>query len=245
MRRVTAIIAGLGVCLATASGFAETIVNIGTVSQFSSPSDLDLTGDFVKAVNFAGPDLTVSGLTFSSDEGDPDFVGPNDIASWATRPEFGDSTDDDNLEQIMHSIRFALNSSADTTLEAHIGVEAGQLYKIQLLISANRNEARRWDIEIEGIEAVDEIFSLGLDTDTYDIGRSMVYAHTLIAGDDTLDIRMGNLFGEISSGDPNPIWQAMTVELVPEPTTTSLMLLGLLAAFATTGRNGRGKTSFL
>lgn len=212
----------------TTSVHGATVVNFGEVRQFSGPGDLDLSGNMVKAVNFNGADITVAGVTFASDAGDAELVGPQNVVGWQTRPEYGATADDDNLESIMHDIRWA-NSGASEFLEAHIGVTTGQEYKVQLLISGNHPENRVWDIEVEGAIAIDELTSLGLDTDTYDIGRSIVYTHTFTAGDNTLDIVMGNVSGDTVGADLNPIWQALTVEAVPEPSTGLLLLVGLTA----------------
>ncbi len=227
MKNTSGIVALLLMTLIASVGVAQTtVVNFGTVSQFTGPGDLDLSGDIVRAVNFNGSDTTVAGVNFKSDAGDPDFVGPQQVVGWQNRPEYGDTADDDNLEAIMHDIRWA-NSGASEFLEAHVPVTAGQEYKLQLLISGNHQESRVWDIEIEGMEAVDSLTSLGLHTDTYDVGRSVVYTFQDQAPDDVLDIRMGQIFGETAGDDLNPIWQAMTLELIPEPSAASLMLMSL------------------
>ena len=225
MRNILATIAVIGMCFVASTGFAATVITIGTISQFTGPGDLDLDGNIVKATNFNGPDTTVAGVTFESDAGDPDYVGPQNVVGWQTKPEYGNSSDDDNLEAIMHDIRWA-NSAVPEFVEAHIPVIAGELYKLQILISGNHPEFRVWDIEWEGIEAVDSITSLGFTSDTYDMGRSTVYTLEAPAIDDVMDIRMGQVFGQTEGDDLNPIWQALTLELVPEPSTGLLILLG-------------------
>ena len=226
MKTSIAVLVLSSVCLLIPTANAATVVNFGTVSQFEGPGDLDLDGNIVKATNFNGSALSVAGVTFEADAGDTDYVGPQNVVGWQNRPEYGATADDDNLEQIMHDIRWA-NSGAGEFLEANIGVDVGTEYKVQLLISGNHQENRVWDIEVEGAIGVEDITSLGLDTDAYDVGRSVVYTHTLTADDDTLNIVMGNVSGDTAGDDLNPIWQALTVEAIPEPSAATLALLGL------------------
>lgn len=231
MKLFSAVSLGIGLVLLASPALAQpTVIGLGTVSQFTGPGDLDLDGNIVKATNFNGPDTVVNGVTFATDVGDPDYIGPQNVVGWQTKPEYGDTADDDSLEAIMHNIRWANTGAPEQEfLEAHIPVVAGQEYQLQILVSGNHEEARVWDLEVEGIEAVDGLTSLGLDTDTYDIGRSVVYTVQAEAPDDVFDIRMGTLFGQEFGADLNPIWQGLTLEAIPEPTTASLLLLGLVS----------------
>ncbi len=221
MKALTSTIGILGAWLCLAgSGHAVTTVHDGSIAIFNGPDDLDLLGEFVYAINFSAndPPLTVSGVTFTPDTAPPDgatFVGPNNVTPWQNKPEYGDSPGINNLEEIMADIRWA-NSASGERLEAHLPVTSGETYKIQILISGNRDEDRRWDIEVEGVQVVDEITSLGESPDGlvpfYDTGSSVVYSLVVTVADSFLNIRMGDLGGDNDGGDRNAIWQALTVE---------------------------------
>jgi len=209
-----------------ASSHASTTVNAGSIGVITGPNDLDLLGEIVYAVNFSpnDPALTVNGVVFSPDTPPPagaSFVLPQNVAPWQTKPEFGDSLSDNNLEEIFQDIRWA-NNGVGERLEAHFAVNAGETYKIQILINGNHAaDDRRWDIEVEGAISVDEITSLGESVDgsvpLYDPATGVVFTQTVTVADSSLDIRMGDI-GEANDGaDRNPIWQGIIVErLVPD-----------------------------
>ena len=218
--------ASLAVLLALKAG-AATTVNFGTVSQISGPGGLDLAGELAYAINFTpnDPPLVVNGVTFTPDSSLPAglTVGLN-VTPWQAKPNFGSGVDNDNLEEIYQDIRWAPTASGQT-LQAHIPVTAGETYKVQILVYGNSaTDNRRWDIEIEGALAVDEFTSLGISSapspgglPAYSAAAGLVYTHTLVAGDATLDILQGSLGGSSDGGDRNPIWQALTVEhIVPD-----------------------------
>jgi len=146
---------------------ADTNVILGSVRQFSGPGDanLDLTGRFDFAINFSPDDplRVVNGMTFTPDNqgiAGATFISPQNIAGWQTKPEFGATADANALEEIMHDIRWADNGSGQK-VQATLRVTPGLAYKIQVLISGNGPENRRWDIRFNGLNAVDEITSLG------------------------------------------------------------------------------------
>jgi len=171
-----------------ASSHASTTVNAGSIGVITGPNDLDLLGEIVYAVNFSAndPALTVNEVVFSPDTPAPagaSFVLPLNVAPWQTKPEFGDSLSDNNLEEIFQDIRYA-DTSVGGRLEAHFAVTAGDTYKIQILINGNHaTDDRRWDIEVEGAISVDEITSLGGSIDgtvpLYDPGTGVVFTQTV------------------------------------------------------------------
>ena len=214
----------LGLLAATlATAEAATTVSAGSVSPVRGPDDLDLSGDIVYAVNFSpnDPDLIIKGVTFVPDSVAPGgsfFVLPNTVAPWQVRPNFGTSADADALEQVYEDIRWA-NAGAGQQLEAHFPVIPGQTYKVQVLVYGNAPESRRWDISVEGSTSVDEFTSLGISAPgtslpPYRNDTGVVFTQQLTAGDDTLDVVMGNLDGEFDGGDRNAIWQGITVERI-------------------------------
>ena len=224
MRKPPVLFCALGLlAVPWATSDAATTVSAGTISFVRGPADLDLSGTFPYAVNFStnDPELVVNGVTFVPDTAPPIgafFVTPQSVTPWQATPQFGTSDDENNLEQIYQDIRWA-NNAAGERLEAHFNVTPGQTYKIQILVSGNAPENRRWDIEVEGNLSVDEFTSLGLSAPgtilpPYRNNTSVVFTQQVTATDDSLDVIMGNLGGENDLGDRNAIWQGITVEQI-------------------------------
>ncbi|MBL9166904.1 MAG: lamin tail domain-containing protein [Verrucomicrobiales bacterium] len=219
------------------SGSAATVVKLGTVSSVFGPEDLDLEGEFVYAVNFSADDpvRVVKGVTFTPDRTripGATFLGPQQVAPWMTTPDFGDSPDDDALEGIFQDIRWA-NSGASERLRATLAITNGVEYKLQILISANNAENRRWDIRINGAQAVDEITSLGVSPgEGYSSGRATVYTYQFLSKTNSFVVEMGSFFGSNDGGDRNPIWQGLTLEKIFIPPTPDQVLLESREFFA-------------
>ena len=238
---------------------AGTVVNAGSISAIHGPNDLDLLGEIVYAINFSpdDPPRTVNGIVFTPDTAPPvgaTLVGPQNVVGWQTKPEFGDTPSDNELEAVFQDIRWANNANGER-LEAHLPVTAGQSYKVQILISGNHAaDNRRWDIEVEGAIVVDEIVSLGESPDgslpVYDVGTATVYTHTVTVADSFLDVRMGDLGEGNDGGDRNPIWQGIIVErVVPDsdgdglPDSWELEKFGNLSQTATGDTDSDGLTN--
>lgn len=192
--------------LAGRTAQAQMVVHFGTVAQFGGPEDLDLTGNFPYAINLDDDqDRTVNGVTFKTDRNPIpgySFTIPNEVTVWQTKPEFGDTADDDALEEIMQDIRWTNVSGVG----AFFDVNGLHDYKLQLLWSGNHDENRRWQIDINGQRAVTEAQSLG--EFPYDIGKSIVYT-TTVGSSASIDV----IYSLGTAGtDPNGILQAITVE---------------------------------
>ncbi len=217
------LVVGMGMGLAPALE-AATVVKVGAVVPVGHATDLDLEGDFVYAINFSAddPPRTVRGVTFLPDTqaiAGATLVGPQQVTPWQIRPELGDDPDDDELEEILHDIRWANNGGGER-LRATLEVTPGEEYKLQILFSGNTPENRRWDIRVAGQEAVDEVTSLGVSPgESYAVNRATVYTCQIAAGSTPLVVEMGDLFGAHDGGDRNPIWQALTLERVTVPPT--------------------------
>jgi hypothetical protein len=123
-----------------------------------------------------------------------------------------------------------------------VPVTSGETYKIQILFNGNHVESRIWDIEVEGVQTVDEVTSLGMSGTPYSATTAVVYTHTITAGDSTLDIRMGDFGGANDGGDRNAIWQGLIVEhIVPDTDTDGLPDAYELQKFVTIGaQSGTG-----
>ncbi len=205
---------------------AETTVNNGFVYPIHGVGELDLTGGLIYAINFSATTTpVVNGVTFAPDYNPPAGVtlaGANNIDFWQASPNFGSTPDGLALSEVYRGIRYAL-PAAGQALEAHLLVTPGETYKIQLLIYENKTGNRRWDIQVEDVLSVDEFTSLGKTTvDTslrpYQPNVGIVFTQQLVAGDDSLDILMGDIGGNSDGGDRNPICQGLTVEHI---TTTA------------------------
>lgn len=217
---------------------AGTVIKLGNVTQIRGPQDLDLEGQFVYAINFSAndPARTVRGVVFLPDRlGIPGakLVGPQQVSPWQTKPEFGATADANNLEEVFQDIRWA-NSGGNERLRAELAVQVGDEYKLQILISANGNETRRWDIRVNGLQAVDEVTSLGVSPgESYSRGRATLYTYSFTATSATAVVEMGDLFGANDGGDRNPIWQGLTLERVTSPPTPDDIALEALQFFPT------------
>jgi hypothetical protein len=209
---------------------AATTVKMGAVTQIRGAKDLDLEGEILYAINFSADDgpRKVRGITFLPDTQKivgATLVGPQQVTSWQTKPEFGGSVDDDQLEEIFSDIRWAVAGSGER-LRASLTVVAGEQYKLQILISGNSPEDRRWDIRVGGSEAVDEMTSLGVAPgQAYFPDRATLYTCEITATSGVLVVEMGNLFGTVDGGDRNPIWQALTLERITVPPAPQDILL--------------------
>lgn len=201
------------------SAVADTVVKLGAVTQISGPQDLDLDGEFLYAINFStdDPPRTVHGVTFLPDNKKipgATLVGPQQVTPWQSKPEFGSTVDANQLEEIFADIRWA-NTGSSERLRATLVVTNAEEYKLQILISGNSPEDRRWDIRVNGKDAVDEITSLGASPgQTYSVNRATLYTYQFTSSSNKLVVEMGTLFGINDGGDRNPIWQALTLKRV-------------------------------
>ncbi len=222
---------------------AGTAVSLGSVRQFTGPADanLDLAGQFDYAVNFSANDpvRTVNGLAFTPDTqaiSGASFIGPRNVTPWQTKPEFGTSTDANELEEIMADIRWA--ESPGEKLQATLAVTPGTTYKIQVLISGSKAESRHWDISLNGQPAVDEITSLGTSPgESYSALRGTVWTHSFTPTTTPVTVEMGDFFGTNDGGDRNPIWQALTLERIYIPPAPSNIALTPTQFFPTQTAN--------
>ncbi|MGI8603995.1 MAG: hypothetical protein ACR2OZ_13525 [Verrucomicrobiales bacterium] len=252
MKDLRLLLALTGLFICEGSLWAATTVNLGTVSPVAGPGSLDLAGDILYAIHF-GPNnpstLTVNGVPFLSDTAPPpgaSFVGPNSVPfpGWQTKPEFGGSADDNALEDIYQDIRWA-NNALGETLQANLDVVAGEPYRLQLLFYGNHAvDDRRWDIVVDGAQAVDQVVSLGVsnfgELPPYSPNQGLVYTYDFLAPDNQVNVVMGQLFGITEGADLNPIWQGLTLERIPEPAALALGSFGLIALLRRRRRFDRG-----
>lgn len=229
----------------TSAARAVTTVNAGSINAVTGPGSLDFSNNLY-AVRFNGPALAVNGVTFVSDTTPPvgfSSVGPQLVTDWQTKPEFGGTANDNNLEEIYSDIRWTNQgpdgAGGDPNLQANMAVVPGQMYRLQVLFYANHAlETRGWDILVDGIGTVDNISSHGVVTGAgfpaYSPNMGLVYTYDFIAPDGTVNVAFGhgNLIGPGGAGefaDDNAIWSGIMLSAIPEPSTA---LLGGVAALA-------------
>ncbi len=206
-----ATIVTLLVLSSTSFSHGQMTVNFGEVVPVSGPNDL-VTLQFPESVVYAidvwgDEDREVNGVLFLGDNTGEDIPGyrtdfTHTVTGWQNKPEYGDTIDDDNFEEINHDIRWTNNADGDA-VGVHFEVEPNVEYTLQLLISGNHQEDRKWDIFVEDQLAVDEMDSNA--DQVYDQGISYAYTHTLVAPDDELNITFNQ---GTTGGDGNAILSA-------------------------------------
>ena len=203
-----------------------TALNDGEVSQFTSASDLDFEGEFVYAVNAGGPNMTPNSRPLTI--GDAQFEDatisrelcwsptvcvslPRDVitassrnATWYPDANYGDTTEDNNLEFIMESIRWQRAPGFSIDLE----VEPGQPYKLQMLFAELAHE-RGFDIYIEDQEVLSDFVTYQEQGGINRKDAGVVYTREFVAADRELNIR---LTGDAGVPDDNPVINAFTLE---------------------------------
>ena len=215
----------------------------GTSTQFFGPDELLLDpATSIVAVDVFGSSgpLDVHGVTFQTDTGGPVTANgvtvttssTNFIDGWQAAPTYTgiDATSTDNLELIMHDIRWSL---APATIDVDIsGLTPKTLYNVQLLFAESGAPSdRRWDIGVEGALVVDDWTSNG-DSEaggSSSLNHGYVYTGVFTPGaDGILNITMGREpfpadpnNTPFSGGDNNPILQGVIVHFNAPPTAPS------------------------
>ncbi len=198
----------------------------GSLGVFTGgdPDDgLDLEGAFAYAINVGGPGNLVVGdaeFTDGSQLGMQGGSSPgatineaNEANPWTYVANFGDTTNDNNLETVMDSIRWNAFST-QPPLNVDLEVEEGMPYRLQLLFAEGIWD-RGFDIRVEDELAVGgfaiHVAQEGYYPDNED--RAVVYTLDLVAPDDMLNISLGGYI--LNNADNNPLLQALTLELLP------------------------------
>jgi hypothetical protein len=207
------------------------VLGVAASGAISGPSSLDLSGNFVYALDFANSastlgagDRVVNGLTFTPAELNAGaFIYAENFLAYQ-KPEFGIDPSADALEDILHTIRWEqTNQDTEAVAVDLLGLTIGAQYKLQLLIGDDPTNNRHFDIVIEDVQVAD-------DFGANDTGSQFAFwSYEFTAQDSQLNI----LLNGWSSPNPdhNPILSGLTLEqtLVPEPGSAFLLLAGVSA----------------
>lgn len=211
---------------------------IGSYTGADAGEGLDLQGTFAYAINVGGPAVTVGGVAFT-DGSEAGMAGgssagasitdANEILEWHAAA-YGDSPADDGLETVAASIRW----NTPPGLSIDLDVSAGQEYTLQLLFAENCCD-RGFDIFVDGELSVDNFSVPGTQGGIANTAAGAVFSQTFVASGDVLNITLGGV--NPLAGDNNPILNGLTLEVVPEPSSFSLLALGLLCLRRTRRRS--------
>lgn len=208
---------------ALASIPAEAAAIVGSFSGGDSGEGLDMQGNFTYAVNVGingPPPGKVGDAFFTADNvaGVTVLAANNIGAGGWIMPNYGDTSNDDNLEFVMRSIRW---SPAPSVPIVRLAVEQGVRYKLQLLFSENNCcRGRAFDVLIEGQLEADEFNPAGVQGDVLEAAGAVI-TYEFTAADALLEIRLdGNTVETPEFADHNPIINAFTLERLTAPGDT-------------------------
>ena len=222
-------ILGLGL----AAVLSPTMASAAAISTFTGgdPGEgLDMQGAFTYAVHVGGPagPLPVGDAAFTDVDTTPGIaVTAVNNTAFGT-PEYGATTNDNNLEQVMDFVRYGAGPGGPVVVSAVVTV--GQDYKMQLLF----NEAccnREFDVFLNGTLIADN-FNPGITQGgtggpaPQTVGA--LITETFTATDPLLIVELRGTGAP--NTDPNAIFDSMTLEntTIPEPGALALGLIGLV-----------------
>jgi hypothetical protein len=191
---------------------------------------LDLQGTFAYALNFRNTttaDLVVDGATFKAVTASSAPAGVTVIdyglsAFDSITPfEFGATANDNNLEAIA-AATVEVSGTISTQVKLNLAVTAGATYKLQILSLGNAGAPRPASYTINGVTT---FITLATTAPSSPINSSYVITETFVPATSTTQIIMIHDAG----GGNDSFAQGLTLELLPEPASLTLLGLGGLA----------------
>ncbi|NCV53137.1 MAG: hypothetical protein EBW65_11740, partial [Gammaproteobacteria bacterium] len=205
--------------------------NTATVTSLTGGDDgegADFSGTFTHAANFGGSSATVGDATFQTHKASTygNGVAGNGITIYSVNEieggiwagaSYGDSTNDNNLESIMDSIRWSGSASENGDYDGQVavkltGLSSGYVYKLQLLVREACCADRGYDVFFQNASdnevTIKSDFSTSNNTVSTDV--SQVISHSFAASGTSAIIRLSGL--ATSFVDKNPILSALTLE---------------------------------
>lgn len=233
--------------------------SLGVITGGDAGEGLDLDGKFLYALAIgANPalsvkvrDATFRGLVNSEVPG-ANLVALNRIENWY-RVDFGDTANDDNLEQATTSIRWSPAGDPNTpqvilTLQS---IKVGARYQVQLIFGEQCCN-RGFDVFFNNKLVVKD-FNPGVQQGGIGIGTAeALITHSFVAAGPTLEIRLDGRSASEDYPDHNAIFNAITVEEVSGPGDTDgdglsdaweQLYFGNLAATASADPDNDGLTN--
>eukprot|EP01052_Picozoa_sp_SAG31_P007097 SAG31_NODE_334_length_17513_cov_10.799989_5_plen_1508_part_00 len=204
----------------------HSISNAASAFPFSSAADLDMTGNFLYAVNVGGGATTQGDATFTGDNVDPyssfhtrgvTVTAQNHIGSWGGRNDFGG---DDGLEDVLQSIRWSGYPNS-VTMEL-TGLEVGTEYKLQMLFT-EKCCTRGWDIIVDDWVIYENFSPQEVEGGINTLTTGAAVSFDFIASSDT--IRVVHL-GNGGWPDNNPILDGFTLEVDPASSAPTDHVIG-------------------
>jgi hypothetical protein len=203
--------------------------SIGTFTGGDAGEGLDFFGTFAYAINVGGPAATVGNAQFTagSESGIAGGSTPgamitdaNEIGNWHTA-NYGTTADDNALETVVRSIRWNTPPGVNVDLQ----VTPNQPYKLQLLFAENCCD-RGFDIMVEGELKVDNFNVQLTQGQINNPAQGAFFSDTVVSTDGVLNIVLGG--SNPLAPDNNAILNGLTLEVVPEPSSMALVLVGLM-----------------
>lgn len=227
--------------------------NAATISIFTggdSGEGIDFSGNIIHAINLSGagnnsaaPDLVVSGVTFRDDYSGGNLVGGVTVAhdgidNWDARPNYGASTSDQNLAEIMWDAAHGAGSGPRYPTVTFSGLLPNQAYSLQALVSENSPYSRAGSYALySGLNESSGILqdsALNIDIRSLTTYAGAAPSTGVVVTLSGFSDAAGNLFFHVPDGtapgyDPNGVVQAVILTQVPEASSAMLGLCGLLA----------------
>ena len=196
---------------------SATLTTVGSFTGGDVGEGLDLDGNFLYAVNVRGPAAgPVRDATFTADNAPGVAVTARyDVLNWHGA-NFGSTTNDNNLEIVMQSIRYETTAQGLRATLANL--TPGTEYQLQLLFAESCCD-RGFDIFVEGQLAVDNFSVLQTQGGVNNPSKSAVVTHQFVATDTTLDIFLSGL--DATFPDRNPTLSGMTLEALGTTSNTT------------------------
>lgn len=219
---------------------------IGTFTGGDAGEGLDLDGTFLYAINVGG---NAVGRIRDADFTGPDAPGVTLTATWGAthNREFGDTANDNRLEQVMHSDRYG--DPTRPVIVQLANLMPGRSYQLQLLFAEDWTMGRGFDVMVDGATSVDDLNLGGIQGGVSVSNRAVVVTHEFIAEGSTVTIELnGNQVTAYANRDP--LLCGFTLEALPQKwVSVSTRVLNavnvdrpVLASFAV--KNGAGDTVF-
>ncbi len=208
----------------TLAGSVPGTTRVERVLGFGVARGLDLSGNFAYAFNVGttGAAGKAGDANFTADNATGIAVSaPNQIANWAVR-SFGNGADNDVLETVFRSIRWANfgHSNPDLrTLKVDLAnLVPGWHYKLQLLFAENGATARTFDVSVQGTLIVDDFVTATAQGGATSALAAAAIVHEFTATGNTLHIELSGADVAVVSGlDRNPILNGLTLESAEAP----------------------------